>query len=142
MSLAKGTASNNSGAGVSSLNVGLSGANTTTAGRGLVAIVRYHLTDPITLDSITVSGQSNMTIVGTRAVDTANNTVQVGYLGNNTGGGDKTITANFGGGVGNAVMSVMELYDTVSGAITTDGSGLNATGASSTPTGTLTTGSA
>src|SRR5262245_59397844 len=93
MSLAKGVGpQTNEVAASSSCAVTIA---STTAGRGLVALIYWFTGESATLGSVTVGGESNMTILGSPQAGTFR--CQMAYLGNNTGGGSRTVTANFPG---------------------------------------------
>jgi hypothetical protein len=117
------------------------GAYVLTAGRGVIALVEWQQTSGETISSITVSGESNMTLIGTPSVNTNKFTTQMAYLGSVTSGGSKTITVNFSGSVPSYVF-LQELHDGSNGGIALDGSGNAFSDASTNPTVNVTTGSA
>ena len=79
----------------------------------------YSLTGIIS--NITVSGEANMTPIGTLPTFEGNNAVQLFYLPSMTSGGSKTVTFNGNVFVSNINMEIYEVYDTVVGAIALDG---------------------
>ena len=81
------------GASVSSLQVSLS----CTAGRNIIVAVHWY--SDTTISSITCTGESNLTVHGSRLSDTGsgNNHLQVAYLANLTSGGTKTFTVTMSG---------------------------------------------
>lgn len=101
-----GPAYNSTSAGNSSVAVTL---NSCTAGRSLVITCQWgHGT--VTLDSVTISGESNATIVaGSLATHSEPYRVQQAYLANITASGNKTVTATFSStAAANLSIGVME----------------------------------
>ena len=87
-----GPASNSVVGGPGTIAVTLNG---TTAGRHLIIGVAWY--DPNedqtdTINSITISGESNATLIDTPSYGIIGRTTQLAYLANNTGGGNKTVT--------------------------------------------------
>src|SRR5262245_23172196 len=138
MSMAKGVGPATNA--VSGTSIGTTLAST-TAGRGLVAIIMWFQSGSgVAVSTVTVSGESNMTVLGSPAYN-GNGACQVAYLGNNTGGGSKTVTASVTPSLSsNLVLHVVEVYDTSAGSITTDASAVNTGGSSSAPSTTIATG--
>lgn len=117
------------------------GAYTLTTGRGVIALVVWQQTSGETISSVTVSGESNMTVIGTPSVLATGWTTQLAYLGTVTSGGSKTITVNWTGAV-NSYVWLQELHDGSNGGIALDGFCNASNAASADPTCNVTTGSA
>lgn len=82
----------------------------TTAGRTLVIGVRWR-GNAVTLSSITITSESNATIIGSAAYDAGPDTsLQMAYLTNTTTTGDKTITATLSGNSAQRGIFAMELF--------------------------------
>ena len=114
------------------------GAYVLTTGRGVIAMVIWQQTGGETISSVTVSGESNMTLIGTPSVLAIGWTTQMAYLGTVTSGGSKTITVNFSGSVSSYVF-LQELHDGSNGGIALSGSGNASNAASANPTVDVTT---
>jgi hypothetical protein len=72
--------------------------NGTTAGRGIVVLVCWQDNGGTrTVSSVTISGESNATVVAGSKCDASQDHTQIAVLSNNTGGGNKTITVNMSG---------------------------------------------
>ena len=106
-------------------------AYTLTTGRGLVAMILWQQASGDTISSITVSGESNMTLIGTPSVLATGWTSQMAYLGSVTSGGSKTITVTFSGSISASYGFFQELHDGSNGGIALDGF-CNASNAAST----------
>lgn len=134
--LGVGPATSN-GVGLTSLGVTI---NATTAGRSLVALCWF--VDPTaTLSSVSCSGESNLTLIGALQAGTIGGTrygMQIAYLSNNTGGGNKTVTMTLSESGNNLGICAIE-YAGGDTSAWYDSAEAGGTGNSSTPSVNLTT---
>jgi len=80
--------------------------NSTTIGRMIVIVIGISASSSTTITSINISGEADATRV-TAANMTANGDLySIWYLGNNTAGGNKTITVNFSANTDAAMIAV------------------------------------
>ena len=114
--------------------------NSLTSGRGLVAMVIFGDFGAEDITSITVTGESNMTLLGTHARSGVNHSTQMAYLPAMTSSGNKTITATISQeNQPVKKLIVQEVYDDVTGEIVEDGVA-NGLGTAANPSINLTTG--
>lgn len=113
---------------------------TLTTGRGCVAMIVWQSATE-TISSVTVSGESNMTLVGTPSSTSNDWKTQIAYLGSVTTGASKTVTVNFSAAVASYVF-IQELHDGSNGGIALDGFGNAFNNASTNPTVNVTTSAA
>lgn len=112
----------------------------TTAGRGILILVWYMDAAALTVSGVTIAGESAPSSAGAmiRITSPADYGVQIFYLGNNTGGGNKAIEATFSAAPDASGICVIEFAggDTASWL----GTGtVSATGSSSAPSVNITT---
>lgn len=117
--------------------------NGLTTGRGLIcAFVLGTSGAGSTISSVTVSGESNMTVLGTPSLNTTlNMSTQLAYLSSLSVGGNKTISVNWSNN--QSIYGIcQEVYFGSNGGITLDGSAGNNQGSLANPSINVTTSSA